>query len=561
MKNSKFSLVLILTLVMSLFLAACGGSDKSEGDGGKDKDGKGKADVAQEIDVLETAEIPTMDSVLAQGTTSFTYLGNVNEGLYRLNQEGNPEAALVEGEPEINEDSTHFVFKLKETKWSNGDPVTAHDFVFAWQRAVDPKTASEYGPYMMNGKIKGAQEIQDAASAKKDYDLNTLGVKAKDDYTLEVTLEKPVVYWQDLFAFPTFYPLNKKFVEEKGKDYASNYENILYNGPFVMTKWDGPTATDWVLEKNKEYWDADTVKLEKITTNVVKDPNAQVNAFEGGQADITGLLSTDIVPSYQGDERLVTSLEPTLFYVKMNQKSEALKNVNIRKAISMAFNKEDLAASILNNGSIAADFLVPKEFVNLDGTDFREKNGNLLSYNLEEAKKAWETGLKEIGKDKLELRLLGGDTETTKKIDEYLKNQLETNLPGLTIKQENVPFAVRIERDNSGDYDLLDTGWGPDYGNAMSFMDLWLTGGSNNRMAYSNKQYDKLVKDALVEPDPAKNFDLLQEAERILLEEDYAIAPMYQRAANILVNPAVKGLVSYNYGPDYGYKWITVEAE
>ncbi|WP_079508102.1 peptide ABC transporter substrate-binding protein [Mesobacillus jeotgali] len=564
MKKSKFSFLMILTLVFSLFLTACSGNEKT---GEKEKEGEGTtgetANVPQELRMLDSSEIPTMDTVLAEGSTSFTYINNVGEGLYRLDQDHKPVPALADGEPQISEDKTVYTFKLRDSKWSNGEPVTAQDFVFAWQRAIDPKTASPYGPYMMGGKIKGAAEITEAGAKKQDYDLNTLGVKALDEKTLEVTLEKPVVYWADLFAFPTFYPQNQKFVEEKGEAFASNAENLLYNGPFKMTKWEGTDATEWVLEKNENYHAADKVKLEKITVNVVKDSNSAVNAFEAGETDMTGLLSSDIVPSYEGDERMLSWMEPTVFWIKMNQKNEALKNVDIRKAIAMGFNKEDLAASILNNGSVAANYFVPKDFVTLNGEDFREKNGDIIKFNAEEAKKHWEAGLKALGVDKLELRYLGGDTEAAKKTDAYIKNQLETNLPGLTIKLESVPFAVRLERDNAMDYDLQFAGWGPDYGNALSFTDLWITDGGSNRMGYSNPKYDQLIKDAQgkLATDEKAQWEAQQEAERIMLEEDAGLAPVYQRAANILLNPNVKGLAIYNYGPDYSFQWVTIEGE
>ncbi|WP_423409722.1 peptide ABC transporter substrate-binding protein [Heyndrickxia sp. MSNUG] len=565
MKKSKFSLLLVLTLVFSLFLSACsGGKDAGKDTEPKDDDSATpaeKSDLPQELRMLDSSEIPTMDTVLAEGSTSFTYINNVGEGLYRLGQDHKPVPALADGEPTISEDKTVYTFKLRDSKWSNGEPVTAKDFVYAWQRAIDPKTASPYGPYMMGGKIKGAAEITALGAAKKPYDLNTLGVKALDDKTLEVTLDKPVVYWADLFAFPTFYPQNQKFVEEKGEAFASNAENLLYNGPFKMTKWEGTDATEWVLEKNENYYNADQVKLEKITVNVVKDSNSAVNAFEAGETDMTGLLSSDIVPQYEGDDRMLSWMEPTVFWIKMNQKNKALANVNIRKAIAMGFNKEDLAASILNNGSVAANYFVPKDFVSLNGEDFREKNGDIVTFNAEEAKKAWEAGLKELGVDKLELRYLGGDTEAAKKTDAYIKNQLETNLPGLTVKLESVPFAVRLERDNAMDYDLQFAGWGPDYGNALSFTDLWITDGGSNRMAYSNPKYDQLIKDAQgkLATDEKAQWEAQQEAERIMLGEDFGLAPVYQRAANILLNPNVKGLAIYNYGPDYSFQWVTIE--
>ncbi|MFC0271984.1 peptide ABC transporter substrate-binding protein [Metabacillus herbersteinensis] len=563
MKKSKFFLLLALSLVLSMFLAACnGGGDTSEEEGGGDDTAtEEQASVPQELKVLEASEIPSMDSVMAQDAVSFTALNNAMEGLYRLDQNQEAIPGMAEGSAEANEDGTVYTIKLREAKWSNGDPVTANDFVYAWQRAIDPETASPYGPYMMNGKIAGATEITEAAAAKKDYDLNTLGVKALDDKTLEVTLVKPIPFFESLMAFGTFYPQNQKFVEEQGENYAATHENLVYNGPFTLTNWGGTTATEWTYEKNADYWDAETVKLEKIQYNVLKDPQASANAFETGEADITGKLASDIVPQYEGDPNLLNYLEPTIFWIKMNQQNEALKNENIRRALATGFNKQDLTDSILNNGSLPANYAVPKDFVSgPDGKDFREVNGDFLEFNAEEAKKLWEQGLKEIGKDSVELVYLGGDTETSKKTDEYIRSQLEANLPGLTIKVESVPFSVRLDRDVKMDYDLQFAGWGPDYLDAISFSDLWITDGGNNKMAYSSETYDKLLKDSqsTLADKPEERFAALQEAERVLLEDDAALAPVYQRSSSILISPKVKGFTYHNVGAEFSYKWIEI---
>jgi oligopeptide transport system substrate-binding protein len=560
-KKSKFFLLLSLMLVISAFLAACGGGDDA---GNKDEKGADES-AAQEVRMLESTAIPAMDSVMAQDTVSFTTLNNVNEGLYRLDPSQEVVDGMADGDPEISEDGTVYTFKLKDAKWSNGEAVTANDFVYAWQRAIDPEVASPYGPYMMDGKIKGAAEITAAAAEGKEYDVTTLGVKAIDDKTLEVTLERPIPYFKSLMAFPTFYPQNQKFVEEQGENFGKTAENVLYNGPFVLSDWDGSTDSEWSYTKNTEYWDADTVKLEKVTWNVLKESQAAANAFETGEVDITGKLSSDVVPQYEGDERLVKWLEPTIFWLKMNQKDNpALANTNIRKAIAQAINKEDYVNSVLNNGSIVANYAVPNEFVKNDetGEDFRAINGNeLLPYNLEEAQKAWEAGLAELGKDKVEIRYLGDDTESAKKTAEYIKNQLETNLPGLTVTVESVPFAVRLDRENTQDYDLQLAGWGPDYLDPMTFSDLWLTGGGNNKMDYSSAKYDELVKSAqtTLAQSPVERYEALAEAERVLIEEDAAIAPLYQRSSNVLVSEKVENFTYHLVGPEYSFKWTSVK--
>lgn len=566
-------MLLILTLVLSMFLAACSGDkdtgSKPEDDKGKDKE-KVAADVPQELRVLDAGEIPTMDSSLAEASTSFTALNQTNEGLYIQNEKSEIVEGVAEGDPETNADGTVFTVKIKEAAvWENDEPVTAKDFVFAWQRSLKPELASPYGPYMMGGKIKGAQEIVEAASKKQPVKLDTLGVKAIDDKTLEVQTAKPmsVEFFKGLMAFGTFLPLNEKFVTEQGDKYAATAENLLSNGPFKLTKWDGPTAQEWVFEKNEKFHDAKNVALTKLQYNVVKDSQTAINALETGEADVTGLLSSDLVPQYEEDERMVRWLDSAIFWLKMNQEgkapgNKALQNVNIRKAISMGFDKEGLTSGILLNGSVPANYAVPAEFVkDPEGKDFREANGDMLPYNPEEAKKAWETGLKELGMKEVEIRYLGGDTESAKKSDAYMKDQLEKNLPGLKVKLESVPFKIRLDRDNSQDYDLQFAGWGPDYPDPISFSDLWITDGGSNRMGYSNPEYDKLLKEAQSTNDQVKRYEALAKAEKIVVEEDAGIAPVYQRANNVLVAPKVKGYNYHQFGPDHSFRYVSIGEE
>ncbi|MBT2697122.1 peptide ABC transporter substrate-binding protein [Bacillus sp. ISL-40] len=561
MKKSKLSLLLVLSLVLSMFLAACsGGTDKNEGKDKNEGNNAGNEEQLadeQVLNVLESAEIPSMDSVMSQDVLSFTMLNATNEGLYRLDADQKVIPGVAEAAPTYNDDKTVITIKLRQdTKWSNGDPVTANDFVFAWQRAIDPKVAAPYGAYFMEGKIKNASEIV-AGKAK----LDDLGIKAIDDYTLEITLVRALPYIESYLTFPLFYPQNKKFVEAEGANYAKDATHLLYNGPFKMTKWDGPTGTEWVLEKNADYVNAKDVTLEKINFNVSKDPQASANAYTAGEADITPKLAqAAILSQFEGQPDLLRYQEPSIWWLKMNEKNKALKNVNIRKAIALTVDKKALTEDVLANGSIPADFLVPKGFSFLDGKDFRDTAGTYLSTNKEEAKKLWEQGLKETGLKEVSFTYVGQDTETSKVTDAFVKDQLEKNLPGLKITIEAVPFKIRIAREDAEDYDLLMGGWGPDYADPMTYMDLWVTGGGQNHMSYSNPEFDKLINSASEElvAKPQDRWKALQDAEKILLEDDAAIAPLYQRSVNLLINPKVKGFAHHAFGPDYSYQWIKI---
>ncbi|ETP69485.1 peptide ABC transporter substrate-binding protein [Planococcus glaciei] len=567
MRNSKVFWLLSLVLVLSAFLAACGGgedtsTEPSDSEGDKEKESaSGEMDSVQELNLMESAEIPTMDSALAEDAVAFNIMNNVNEGLYRLNQENVAEPAVAEGEPEISEDGLTYTFKLRDAKWSDGSPVTAQDFVFSWQRAVDPATGSPYGPYMMAGTIKNAAAISEGKMDKAE-----LGVEAKDEKTLVVTLERPVPYFMSLMAFGTFLPQKEAFVTEKGDAYASNSENLLYNGPFTLTNWDG-TGLTWTMEKNPEYWDAETVKLDKINVDVVKESGTGVNLYTSGEKDRAG-LSGEYAMQYADDPEVVRELEPTVFYLKFNQerngKETPLANVNIRKAISMAYNKQDLVDVVLANGSLPADFLVPTEFTfDESKKDFREVNGKMNEFNAEEAKKLWETGLKELGVTEVTLEMLGGDSELAKKMDEYMKSQLEGNLEGLTINLKAVPFAVRLELDEKQDYDIQNSGWGPDYQDPMTFLDLFVTGSAQNKMGYSNPEFDKLIEQAkgeLAQDIPAR-WEAMAKAEKILIEDDAAIAGIYQRGIMSLQKPYVHDIVVHPFGGDFSYKWAYISGK
>lgn len=549
MKKKSYLKVLAPTLALSLMMTACSSKDDKAGE--KKETEKKKPQV---VKILESSEIPTMDSAMAEDTISFTMLNNTMEGLYRLDQNQEAIPGLAEGKPEVSKDGLTYKVKLRDATWSNGDPITANDFVFAWQRAVDPKTASPYGPYMMSGKIANATEIAAGKLPKEE-----LGIKALSDKELEIKLAKPIPFFESLMAFGTFYPQNKKFVESKADKYASNSDNSISAGPFIIKGWDGPEDVNWELEKNPKYWDAKSVKVEKLTFNVQKDPQAALNMFQAGEADITPKLAKQgVISQIEKDKQLNRWLEPSVFWLKFNEKNKALSNVNIRKALAMSFDKEALAKDVLNNGSIPANYFVPAEFVKDDkGKDFRTKT-EYLKYDEKKAKEYWEKGLAEIGQKEVTLRYTTQDTETAKLSDAFITDQMKKHLPGLKLELIQIPFPEKLKREEAMDYDILFSGWGPDYADPMAFADLYTSTSAKNKMAYASEKYDKLIKEADTTNDNAKRFEAMREAEKTLLE-DAALAPIYQRAANVMVRDNIKGFTHHLFGPDYSYKWLEVK--
>ena len=557
MIKRKKAWALALTASLAMALSACGNEEPPVSDS-ESAAGNNELDSVQELRLTTGSGIPTMDSVMADDAVSFTMLNNAGEGLYRLDQQSTPIPAMASGEPEISEDGLTYTFTLREANWSDGSPVTAHDFVFAWQRAADPETGSTYGPYMMAGTIKNA-----AAIAEGKLDKSELGITAQDDQTLVVSLERPIPYFLSLMAFGTFYPQNEAYVTEHGDEYAMDSSKLLSNGPFVLANWDA-TAASWELEKNPEYWDADNVKLDKVEFNIIPDPGTGVNLYETGEADRAGLAG-EFAMQYAEHEEVVRILKPSVYYLQFNQerdgKATPLANPKLRKALALSFNKQDLADIVLANGSIPADFLVPTEFTfDADQNDFRSVNGDMMEFNAEQAKALWAEGMEEEGLTEVSLEYLSGDTELSKKIDAYMKDQMEGNLSGLTLEMSQVPFNVLLDKNEAQDYDIQSTGWGPDFQDPITFLDIFASGSSQNTMSYSNEHVDELLEQAKGELalKPEERWQALAEAEKIIVEEDAAVANMYQFGSMALQKPYVHDVIAHPFTGDFSYKWAYI---
>ncbi|HEK9102144.1 peptide ABC transporter substrate-binding protein [Bacillus pfraonensis] len=561
-KMKKLTAVVAPVLAMSMALTACStGGDKktSTNSSGSDSKSGEKLAAKQVLNRTETNEIPTMDVSKNTDTLGSQILGNTMEGLYRLDKDNKPIPAAAESST-TSEDGKKYTFKLrKDAKWSNGDPVTAKDFVYAWQRLLDPNTAAEYS--FIAYYIKNAEAIN-----KGKAEVSTLGVKAVDDHTLEVELERPTPYFLNLTAFPSYYPLNEKFVKEKGDKFGLESDTTVYNGPFVLTDWKHEEG--WKLKKNDKYWDKKTVKLDEINYSVVKDMATRVNLYDSGQIDFT-LLSGEFVDKYRNKEgEFGTYSEPSTFYLRLNQKranqDTPLKSKKLREAIALSINKKDLANVILNDGSKPADYLVPKGLAkSSDGKDFQEEFKNGLKHDTKKAAAAWEEAKKELGKDQVTLEFLNYDTSNAKKVGEYVKDQIEKNLKGVTVNIKMQPFKQKLKLESDQDYDFSYGGWSPDYADPMTYLDMFESTNSQNQMSYSNPKYDEIIKQGKTDlmADAKKRWAELGKAEKLLLEEDVALVPLHQNARSYVMKPNVKGVVKHNISPEYSFKWAYVTEE
>jgi oligopeptide transport system substrate-binding protein len=558
-----FSLkVLALLLTITLVLAGCGfdteeadstektteqGSEKQETS--TDANTNDKSSTKQILKVEATAEIPTMDSVHAHDGIAFTVLNNVTEGLYRLGEDHSPTLAIAK-DHQISEDGLVHTFTLRDAKWSNGDPVTAHDFVFSWKRLLSDE--GHYNSMMVNASVLNAADIIDGAKS-----VDELGVKALDDKTLVVTLDSSNTLFTTLLTFPVFLPQNQKFVEAQGDQYALEAGNLLFNGPFILSEWKHDQG--WTYKKNPDYWDAEVVKLDEIIVHVVKENSTSINLYETNEVDRVA-LSASYVDQYRNSEDFQVVPDFGVIFMRFNNTHDVLGNVNVRRGIDMAIDKKSLADVILNNGSTALYSHVPNNFsTSPEGKPFRDFNGDFNKGTPEEAAQFFATGLKEAGVDNLTVSLLSSDAESHRKIAEYLKDQLETKLPGLTIELKMVPFKQRLTQEKALDYDLVISTWGPDYNDAMTYVDMFVTDGSANRTGYSSAEFDGLVSQAKAEKDPSVRFQLMVDAEKVLLEKDAVIAPLIQNATSILQRAKVQNIVEHPSGPDFTYKWTYIK--
>lgn len=490
------------------------------------------------LNVHLDVEVQSMDCQVATDGTSFEVQAATIEGLYSIDKDGNPVPGMAESE-EVSKDGLTRTLKLRDAKWSNGDPVTANDFVFAWRRAVDPKLASEYAFMLGIAGVKNADAI-----SRGEMPLEDLGVKALDDKTLQVTLDTPVAFFDSLMYFPTYYPVNQKFFEQCGDQYASTPETLLSNGPFKIASYE-PAAASIELVKNPDYWDAGKVKLDGIKYQVIKETQQALLSYQSGDLDVAK-ISGEQVEQYENDPEYHSVQMGYLWYISPNQKVAGLENVNLRKAIALSFDKQAIVDNVLKDGSEEADYAVPKGLATgPDGSDFREDpSGVRNSYLKTDKAKAldyYNKAKAELGKDSFTYTMIVEDTESAINVAQFIQQEIQTTLPGMTINIQQMPKKERVEKMEKGDFELGLTRWGPDYADPMTYLDMWTTHSPNNYGFWSNKDYDALIescKKGELAAKPEERWQACKDAEKLVMD-DAVIFPIYQKCDAVLMKPGV----------------------
>lgn len=545
MSKLKGVLAGIVTISVGLILAACGNNKNS----------------AAEDKTLNLSTTAPLDTIDISKSTGFGQTGNVFESFYRLGKNGKPVAGLAKTGI-VSKDGKTWTFKLRKAKWSNGDPITAQDFVYSWRRSLNPKTASPYS-YLFSG-VKNADAI-----AKGKMNPSAVGISALNKNTVVVKLNKPIAYFKVLMAYPLFGPQNEKVVNKYGKKYATKAQYQVYSGPFKIKGWNGTNDT-WSFVKNNNYWDKKVVKLDKINYQVVKSNNTGYQMYQQGKLDLTPLSSEQVknLKSNKDFTQYPYSLVRFLLYNFKDKNAvnrKALNNKNIRLALSLAIDRNIVTKKVLGNGSTLPTGFVATDLAKNPKTnvDFAKEQAvkNTVDYNPTLAKKYWQKGLNEIGEKNLTFDILASNDEAdSDQLTQYLQSQWTKELKGIKINITNIPEKSSDSRAREGNFDIYLSHWGGDFNDPMTFMQIPLTGTSYNYGKWSSSKYDNLVKKAANQDanDPVTRWNDLVSAAKIV-NGDQAITPIYQQTTSYLQKPRVHGVIHNTAGTQWSYKYAYVK--
>ena len=547
----------ILAMVMALALlcatfAACGdtsGTSSSAGTSSTASD-SGDSSAAEEgetatggsggtLNMRNTMEPTSLNTLLATYAYDFTPINAMIECLYRDDENDVPQPAGAET-VDISDDKLVYTFHLREdATWSNGDPVVATDYEFAWQQALNPKVASDYA-YMLYF-IHNAEPYFNG-----EVEWSEVGVKVIDEYTLEVTLDNPLPYATDLFAFPTLAPINQKFYEEVGADkYATDAEYFCCNGMYELTEWSH--NSEIVFQKREDYWNADAVGPDEIVYKIITDSQAGLNSYLSREIDYTDLDSGEVVQQAEA-AGFEVGVKParSSYYLIVNTEDEFMSNQNLRLALAYSIDKQALVDTVYQNDNQPMTSFTPPAIMGAAGADgptfqeaLLEERGEMYpaSGDLEKAQEYLQAALEELGctVDELNLSIDCADDSLRRNCATFLQEQWRQNLGIENIAVNSMQTKQVSANRQSGDYCMSLGGWSPDYNDAINFLDLWVTDGGNNDSFWSNEEYDNLIAQATAEADEEVRQQYLFDAEEILAAE-MPVIPLYWQCQNYSYN-------------------------
>lgn len=541
MELNKYFRTTIILVISILILSSC-------------SQNKGMySDEGQVFRKVIPQDMTTLDTAMITDSVSNDIAEQAFEGLFSLDKNDKATLAIAKNMPKKSKDGKTLIFDLKENaKWSNGDDVTANDFVYAWRKVVNPKTGSEYA-YIMTD-IKNADDIN---AGKKQ--VESLGIKAINKHKLEIQLNRPIPYINELLTLSTFYPQNEKISKKYGEKYGTKVEKTVFNGPFKVDKWKHEDKI--LLSKNNNYWDKKNVKLEKVNYKVLKDKQVGASLYETGSIDDT-LITADQVNKYKDSPALKKRITSGNFYIKLNQKKvKEFSNKNLRLAIARSINKQGYVDAVKNDGSSPSNTLTAKGVAKVEGDkDYTSTINSPLDFNPKLANENWQKAKKELKIEKFTFTMNTEDTPDAKISAEYIKSQVEKNLPGITLKIKQLPFKQRIALETKMNYEASLSGWGADYSDPTSYLGTMTKDNPQNNTGWNNTSFDnsynevngKLLKYIDKRNETMKNMEEL-------LVSDAPIAPIYQKGEAHLTNPQVKELIYHVVGPDTTLKNVYID--
>lgn len=512
----KKVLAIIMASVMVLALAAC--TDTTV-----DKD--------FELNVNFASEPQTIDPALNSAVDGAVMINHMFEGLYKWVDDGNGNATLALGQAsdvQVNDDKTVYTFTIREdAKWSDGKAVTANDFVYAWQRLVDPATAADYS-YMAD-ILLNANEIMAG-----EADKATLGVEAVDERTLVVTLHTPCPYFEEIMAFPALMPVRQDMIEAGGDQWTFSIDTYVGNGPYKMESWEH--GANIRIVKSETYYDYAKLGPKAINFKLMDDANAIYAAYQSGELNFIEEVPVAEIPALLESGKL--DIDPYIgtYYVCFQTQKAPFDDVRVRKAFSLTIDRNYIVEQITQTGQVPATGFVPSGISDAEGVsgdDFRTVGGDYMDVskeayaaNCEEARRLLAEAGYANGEGFPVVEYLYNTSESHKAIGEALQQMWQTEL-GVTVNLVNQEWNTFLQTRKEGNYSIARNGWIADYNDPMSFLDMWMTGGGNNDAQYSNAKYDDLIKQAKSTNDPAERMKLMHEAEDILMGEDVVHAAIY----------------------------------
>lgn len=530
----KRSIALFLVVILALFTFTGCKQETNQTNGTKQNEETSDAVENQVLTYNVSLNPESIDPGICSENVGSLVIVNAFEGLIKLDNNGDPVPAVAESW-KISDDQTEYTFFIRENaKWSDGKPVTANDFVYSWKRVVNPETAAEFSYFLYS--IKNAEKIVEGEAS-----LDELGVEAIDEKTLKVTLETPVNYMFDLFAFFVYFPVREDIVSANPEKWTLGGD-LISNGPFIINEW--KQNEELILLKNENYWNADKVKLQKVILPFIGDASTALAAYESGDIDGTyDVPSTEIPRLMAESDEFYMNPSLQFSYLEFNAKAKPFDDVRVRKAFTLAMNRKDLTSKVTLGGEKPAVGLVPYGIA-LGGEDFRDKGGSYdidtNSARIEEARELLaEAGYPDgKGLPSIEFNIASDslNQRRTEAIIEMWRNNLEIPEISIVAQEKKVHYSDLGE----GNYQVGTGGWVGDFPHPMAFLEMWLSESGDNETQYGSEEYDELIKKARIAQDTNKALEYMHEAEDLWMSQ-YVVCPLYYSSQPVLMKKYVKG--------------------